>query len=341
MSGGEENTPDAEPSFGDNSEDLGDFGGGSEDGGDKPFEDEPFDAGVEADEDSDPKKFIQQLAGKLGTTMRKYSETQGQPDFELEKFAVNSVVSATHTGDMDGQDQNEIIKKIKTAGQGDENSEPTDNPDEPTNDKEDSFSGDEALPNDADVEENMIVDGIEPEAKDPMGEMYVGYLKDYGTEQPFTINTQDGPKKFQYVWAEYPNGKHDIAVYSFSGDVTYGYKWFRKTFLNITENSEDGVVIEYEQNIAENLPIGENYSTFVEKIIMDKFNKANFLTETVEEVFSLLGNSTSDNGEPEIETPVKEPDTKTKEPDSQPTRRNKPWKVPRIKENPDPKASIK
>ncbi len=54
---------------------------------DKPFDDEPFDAGVEADEESDPKTFIQQLAGKLGQSLRAYNGEQGNPDFDLEKFA--------------------------------------------------------------------------------------------------------------------------------------------------------------------------------------------------------------------------------------------------------------
>ncbi len=83
---------------------------------DKPFDDEPFDAGVEADEDTDPVKYIQQLSGKLGQSLRQYSEDNGQPDFDLEKFAVNSVLSATHTGEMDKGDQRDIIKKVKGSG---------------------------------------------------------------------------------------------------------------------------------------------------------------------------------------------------------------------------------
>jgi len=84
---------------------------------DKPFDDTPFDAGVEADEDEDPEKYIQQLAGKLGTTLRKYTEDKGSPDFDLEKFAINSVISATHTAEMDEEDQKDIIKKIKSSGE--------------------------------------------------------------------------------------------------------------------------------------------------------------------------------------------------------------------------------
>jgi hypothetical protein len=57
----------------------------------KPFDDEPFDAGIEADEDADPKKYIEQLTGKLGQSLRKYNDSKGAPNFELEKFAVNSL----------------------------------------------------------------------------------------------------------------------------------------------------------------------------------------------------------------------------------------------------------
>jgi len=97
-------------------DDLGDTSGGSDkSGNDKPFDDEPFDAGVEASEESDPKKYIQQLSGKLGQSLRKFSETDGV-DLELEKFAVNSVLSATHTSQMDSEDQNDIIDKVKTSG---------------------------------------------------------------------------------------------------------------------------------------------------------------------------------------------------------------------------------
>lgn len=85
-------------------------------GSEKPFDEVPFDAGVEADESSDPKKFIQQLAGKLGQSIRKYEGEIGQADLELEKFAVNSVLSATNTAEMDAEDQKDIIDKVKTSG---------------------------------------------------------------------------------------------------------------------------------------------------------------------------------------------------------------------------------
>ena len=88
----------------------------SEPAAEKPFDDTPFDAGVEADEEASPEKYIQQLAGKLGQSLRSYSNDSGQPDFDLEKFAINSVLSATHTAEMDPNDQADIISKVKSSG---------------------------------------------------------------------------------------------------------------------------------------------------------------------------------------------------------------------------------
>lgn len=146
-------TPDAAPApaddFADDSQDNL-FGGDDNataptdaPSNDKPFDDEPFDAGVEADEESDPKKFIEQLTGKLGQSLRKYEEEQGGPDFELEKFAINSLLSATHTAEMNPEDQKDIIKKVKSSGKGDEDAEmaadePVDDTEEPVDDTEEA-----------------------------------------------------------------------------------------------------------------------------------------------------------------------------------------------------------
>ena len=104
---------------------------------DKPFDKEPFDAGIDVDEESDPKKFIEKLSGKIGQSLRDYTEKQGQPDFELEKFAINSLISATHTSEMDENDRNDIIKKINKAGEND-----SENPDM-GDDNNDANSGDD------------------------------------------------------------------------------------------------------------------------------------------------------------------------------------------------------
>lgn len=104
---------------------------------DKPFDKEPFDAGIDVDEESDPKKFIEKLSGKIGQSLRDYTKNQGQPDFELEKFAINSLISATHTAEMDEEDKNDIIKKINKAGKND-----SENPDMDDDSNNDDFGND-------------------------------------------------------------------------------------------------------------------------------------------------------------------------------------------------------
>ncbi len=103
----------------------------AEPAGDAPFDKTPFDAGVEADEEEDPKKFIEQLAGKIATTLRSFTKDEGQPDFELEKYVINSVIAATHTAEMDEEDRKDIVKKIEDSGKGED--EPTD--EEPVEDE--------------------------------------------------------------------------------------------------------------------------------------------------------------------------------------------------------------
>ncbi len=135
-----------------------DFGDEAAPADDKPFDDEPFDAGVEADEDTDPKKFIEQLSGKIGQSLRKYTEETGQPDFELEKFAINSLLSATHTAEMDEDDRKDIIKKVNTAGAGDGND--SENPDmgDDENDSEMPDMGDDENLQESEMT-NLFLDG--------------------------------------------------------------------------------------------------------------------------------------------------------------------------------------
>lgn len=71
-----------------------------------------FDAGVEADEESDPKTFIQQLTGKLCQSLRKYNENQPQPDEDLNKYVAGMVV-AQAVKNMSPDDANEVMTKIK------------------------------------------------------------------------------------------------------------------------------------------------------------------------------------------------------------------------------------
>ena len=57
-----------------------------------------FDPGVEADEEQDPKKFIQQLTGKLSQSLRKYNENNGQPDVDLSKYVAGMITKQAMEG---------------------------------------------------------------------------------------------------------------------------------------------------------------------------------------------------------------------------------------------------
>ena len=86
--------------------------------------DSNFDAGVEADEDTDPKKYIQQLTGKLSQSLNSYNNENGEPDTELGKYVLGMLVKQGTKG-MGEKDKKEIIKKINT-----DNSEDSEMPEE-------------------------------------------------------------------------------------------------------------------------------------------------------------------------------------------------------------------
>lgn len=123
--------------------DIG-FGNGQgemNDTNENPF-DSNFDAGVEADEEEDPKKFIEQLSGKLSQSLRKYQEGLPQPDADTAKFAAGMVVKAAIDG-LSDEDVKDILDKIK---EGDNEEEPKGDENEMTDDfemPEDDFQGEE------------------------------------------------------------------------------------------------------------------------------------------------------------------------------------------------------
>ena len=88
--------------------------------GQNPF-DSNFDAGVEADEQSDPKHFIQQLTGKLSQSLRSYNSNLPQPDADLAKYVAGMILKQTTEGLTD-EDKNEVLNKIN--GNGDEDKMP-------------------------------------------------------------------------------------------------------------------------------------------------------------------------------------------------------------------------
>ena len=77
--------------------------------------DTDFDAGVDADENSDPKKYIQQLTGKLSQSLRKYNENLPQPEADLCKYVAGMILKQTTEGLTDG-DKKEIMDKVNGGG---------------------------------------------------------------------------------------------------------------------------------------------------------------------------------------------------------------------------------
>ena len=69
-----------------------------------------FDAGVEADEDTDPKKFIQQLTGKLSQSLNKYNNENGD-DGELSKYVGKMIVKAAAKG-MDENGKKTLLNPL-------------------------------------------------------------------------------------------------------------------------------------------------------------------------------------------------------------------------------------
>jgi len=131
---------------------------------------------VGVDEDEDPKKFIQQLAGKIGQSLRDYEKGLGNPDFELEKFVINSVISATNTAEMDKGDRQDIIDKIETSG-------------------DDNNGGADEEPNDA-VEIDAEVETDEPVEEmslgDDLEEIFAEWSKPMEIKEAITVS--DGLK---------------------------------------------------------------------------------------------------------------------------------------------------
>lgn len=123
---------------------MNDMGG--EQGNDEQF-DADFDAGVEADENSNPKRYIQQLAGKLSQSLRKYNEGLPNPDVDLNKYVAGMANDAAVEG-LSPEDVEEIINKIKSDENSDsENQEtPQDNVDTSPMDNNQDMSQNSEIP---------------------------------------------------------------------------------------------------------------------------------------------------------------------------------------------------
>lgn len=111
--------------------------------------DSNFNAGVEANEETDPKRFIQQLTGKLSQSLNSYNNENGEPDTELGKYVLGMLVKQGVKG-MDEKDKKEIIKKINTS-----EDDMMDGDDEPINDEMPEVNSDD-MNQDMDTDSNDI-----------------------------------------------------------------------------------------------------------------------------------------------------------------------------------------
>ena len=97
-----------------------------------------FDPGVEADEDTDPKRFIQQLTGKLSQSLNKYNNEQGE-DEGLSKYVAKMIIAQAAKA-LDEKGKKELIKSINTTESenpdSEENLEQTETDEEIFNDNE-------------------------------------------------------------------------------------------------------------------------------------------------------------------------------------------------------------
>jgi hypothetical protein len=299
-------------------EDLGAEGGAN----DKPFNDEPFDAGVEADEDENPQKFIQQLAGKLGQSLRKYTEQQGQPDFDLEKFAINSVISATHTSEMDDNDQKDIINKIKSSGKGEGDIDvnvdvDTDADNKDVNVNADSQSGGDNLDDEIPQEENFNLGE---------SDMMVSNLKNLrqDVDKILSMDKETREKKLKGMdWADdhistSTDDAEEVADFLTSESDNPCWSGYKQVGMKEKDGKEvpNCVPIKESKN---NLSNAVKDSNFVSKDkIINKLIET-FMTET----------------QPTTKpAPTTVPQTK---PDVAPSRRQKPWR-PTVKPQTNPKA---
>lgn len=93
---------------------------GGDDAGFNPY-DTNFDPGVEADEETDPKRFIQQLTGKLSQSLRSYNQSLPQPDTDLSKYVAGMILKQT----AEGIPQGEMGELLSNAEDGSDDADET------------------------------------------------------------------------------------------------------------------------------------------------------------------------------------------------------------------------
>lgn len=105
-----------------------------------------FDANVDADSETEPKKYIQQLTGKLSQELRKFNQEDNNQDNELNKYVLGMLIPQA-TKSMNDSDKNEIVKKIQKG-----NLEDFDD----TNNSNDNFDDDIPLTSESKITNSTI-----------------------------------------------------------------------------------------------------------------------------------------------------------------------------------------
>ncbi len=101
--------------------------------------------------------------------------------------------------------------------------------------------------------------------------LYVEYLKNMSNENPFEL----GGKKWQFVWAKYPDGRTDIGVYAFGEDLVYNYQSWRK-MMNIDKDGENIGASLYDRHFRSD---NKNIKKIEEENNTDDYNNSNDTTD--------------------------------------------------------------
>ena len=155
---------------------------------DNPY-DTNFDAGVDADEEEDPRTYIQQLTGKLSQSLRAYNEDRPQPDTDLCKYVAGMINKQASAG-LSEKDVKEILDKIEAGEEFEEpdgdisNGDEDDNADNEIKDSEPKNSHEEDSNSDAFPTENI-------NRKELLDEIFNDILNNNKREEPLNKPIKD------------------------------------------------------------------------------------------------------------------------------------------------------
>jgi hypothetical protein len=169
------------------------------DGGANSQFDTNFDAGVEADEETDPKHYIQQLTGKLSQSLNSFNNEQG-PDAGLSKYVASMIITAA-CKNLDDKAKKELIEKINSASSDDEN---LDDGDEQADGMEDVPMDDMNMGQGDEQNMNMQPVNERCYTKKALMELFGGVDSD--DKRPIEVNKKKVPRETPKAW----RGKEQI-----------------------------------------------------------------------------------------------------------------------------------